>query len=312
MCQEKSTIPQSEDETFIVSFYVHYEDDTNDDDEDVIDDGNKFRFFMSTKRLLKIASTSTNLHADTTYKSIWQGFSVLVVETSDYGLKFHPFGLAVCSDEKQQDFEFIFKSISADVERTIESNFTPEVLVVDGSGAIRNDFMKMFNTDKMVMCWAHMCRNVEKKLKSLKVVTIRNEILYDVEKLQLSESEITFRNASSLFLKKWSQTEKEFAEYFENEWLKTLDSWYEGYSTFTPSTNNPLEATNKVIKDEHTFRERHTLPRFLTIANDIVNKWSTSRNQDQTDLVMFSIEPTLTLEKSTDAYHFSKSSTSVL
>jgi len=188
-CQEKSTIPQSEDETFIVSFYVHYEDDTNDDDEDVIDDGNKFRFFMSTKRLLKIASTSTNLHADATYKSIWQGFSVLVVETSDYGRKFHPFELAVCSDEKQQDFEFIFKSISADVERTIESNFTPEVLVVDGSGAIRNDFMKRFNTDKMVMCWGHMCRNVEKKLKSLKVGTIRNEILDDVEKLQLCESE---------------------------------------------------------------------------------------------------------------------------
>jgi len=123
---------------------------------------------------------------------------------------------------------------------------------------------------------------------------------------------ITFRNASSLLLKKWSQTEKEFAEYFENEWLKTLDSWYEGYSTFTPSTNNPLEARNKVIKDEHTFREQHTLSRFLTIANDIVNKWSTSRNQDQTDLVMFSIEPTITLKKSTDAYHFSKSSTSVL
>ena len=88
-----------------------------------------------------------------------------------------------------------------------------------------------------------------------------------------------FRSASSLFLKQWSKTEKEFTEYFENEWLTVLDSWYEGYNgAFTPNTNNQLEATNKVIKDEHTFRERHPLSRFLTVASDIVNKWSMSRN----------------------------------
>ncbi len=65
----------------------------------------------------------------------------------------------------------------------------------------------------------------------------------------------------------------DITEYFENEWLTVLDSWYEGYNgAFTPSTNNQLEATNKVIKDERTFRERHTLSRFLTVASDIVNK----------------------------------------
>jgi len=84
--------------------------------------------------------------------------------------------------------------------------------------------------------------------------TIKKDILENVDKLQLCESEFVFRNASSLFLMKWSNIEKEFTEYFENEWLKTLDSWYEGYSTFSPSTNNQLEPTNKVIKDEYTFR----------------------------------------------------------
>ncbi len=73
-----------------------------------------------------------------------------------------------------------------------------------------------------------------------------------------------------------------------------------------------MEATNKVIKDEHTFRERHLLARFLTIANDIVSKWSISRNQDQTDPIVFSTEPTITLKKWTDSYYFAKSSKSVL
>ncbi|CAF1490264.1 unnamed protein product, partial [Rotaria sordida] len=96
------------------------------------------------------------------------------------------------------------------------------------------------------------------------------------------------------------------------EWLKTRDSWYEGYNNFTPSTNNSLEATNRVIKDEHTFRERHSLSRFFIIANEIVNKWSKSRNQNQIDPILFSTEPTISLKKWTDAYHFAKSSKSVL
>jgi hypothetical protein len=161
------------------------------------------------------------------------------------------------------------------------------------------------------MCWSHMRRNVEKRLKT--AAQNRAEILHDIDKLQLSESEIVFRNGSSLFLKKWQTREKDFTEYFEKEWLTILDSWYEGYdSAFTPSTNNQLEATNKVIKDEHTFRERHPLSRFLTVANNIIRTWSTSRNQDQTDPVIFSTEPTITLKKWTDAYHFAKSSKLVL
>jgi hypothetical protein len=43
-----------------------------------------------------------------------------------------------------------------------------------------------------------------------------------------------------------------------------------------------------------------------------VKKWSKSRNQNQTNAVVFSMKPTITLKKWTDAYHFAKSSKSVL
>ena len=222
--------------------------------------------------------------------------------------------MAVCSNERESDFLFIFKSISHGVNQLTGSTFTPEVLIADGSDAIRNAFQNFFNKNKMVTCWSHMRRNVEKKLKSLRTDSNKTkEILDDIDTLQLCESETVFRNVLSLFLKKWSKTEKEFTEYFENEWLTVLDSWYEGYyGAFTPSTNNQLEATNKVIKDEHTFRERHPLSRFLIVASDIVNKWSMSRNRNQIDPVVFSTEPTIPLAKWTNAYHFAKSSKSVL
>jgi hypothetical protein len=73
-------------------------------------------------------------------------------------------------------------------------------------------------------------------------------------------------------MKNWRAREEDFSEYFENEWLITLGTWYEGCNVFTPSANNALEATNRVIKDEHTFRERHTVSKFFRIANEIVNK----------------------------------------
>ncbi|CAF3842823.1 unnamed protein product [Rotaria sordida] len=84
------------------------------------------------------------------------------------------------------------------------------------------------------------------------------------------------------------------------------------YNNFTPSSNNSLEATNRVIKDEHTFRERHPLSRFFIIANDIVHRWSKSRNQKQADPIIYSTEPTITLQEWTNAYHFAKSSKSAL
>ncbi|CAF4538799.1 unnamed protein product [Rotaria socialis] len=94
LCIEKSTVSQADDEPFVLSYNVTYEDDDDDD--------NKFRFFISTKRLLKFFATSTRLHADATYKLSWQGFPVVIVGTTDYDRKFYPFGLGVCSDEKQQ------------------------------------------------------------------------------------------------------------------------------------------------------------------------------------------------------------------
>ncbi|CAF3899707.1 unnamed protein product [Rotaria sordida] len=54
---------------------------------------------------------SQHIHADATYKLIWQGFSVLMIGTTDFNKALHPFDLATCSNEKTTYFEFIFNSI---------------------------------------------------------------------------------------------------------------------------------------------------------------------------------------------------------
>ncbi|CAF4227083.1 unnamed protein product, partial [Rotaria sordida] len=100
--------------------------------------------------------------------------------------------------------------------------------------------------------------------------------------------------------------------YFHNEWLKTNDGWYEGIQVYTPSTNNALEATNKTIKDDGTFRERHVLSRFLTIATNVINNWSVERDSSSINAKIFATEPTISLELWTLSYQWAKSTKDII
>jgi hypothetical protein len=111
-CQQKSVTPDDDDddEPWILNYEIVYADETNDD-EDEGDNGNKFRFFAITKKLLFNATISNVIHADATYKLVLEGFPCLIIGTTDMSKQFHPYGFAVCSNEDEKDFKFIFMSI---------------------------------------------------------------------------------------------------------------------------------------------------------------------------------------------------------
>jgi hypothetical protein len=69
-------------------------------DDEGVDGHAGTRFFVSTRRLLTTAPTSVNIHADATYKLFWQGFPILIDGTTDLDHHFHPFEMAVCTNEK--------------------------------------------------------------------------------------------------------------------------------------------------------------------------------------------------------------------
>ena len=50
-----------------------------------------------------------------------------------------------------------------------------------------------------------------------------------------------------------------------NGWNRKI-GWYEYLQMYVLSTNNALEATNRVIKDEDTIRERLVLSRFTVVV----------------------------------------------
>lgn len=106
--------------------------------------------------------------------------------------------------------------------------------------------------------------------------------------------------------KQKSQSILDFLNYFDHEWLQLNNGWYEGIQMYAPSTNNALESTNRAIKDDGTFRERHVLSRFLTVASNIVYNWSIERDPVSINAKIFATEPTISLELWTLSYQWAK------
>lgn len=200
-----------------------------------------FRIAISTRRMLSNCVGIDQLCVDATYKLVWQGFPFLVVGTVDRAKKFHPLCFAICSNERQEDFTFLFKTIKSSVEELYNEIFAPSILIADGAYSIRNAFEEVFGDSMqvMIMCYAHVLRNVSKQ--SLKNPKNKPKILDDIAKMNLAPSKKVFKMLSKLLLKKWRKTEPKFAEYFETQWLNSHCNWYEAAAIYSPSTNNALE-----------------------------------------------------------------------
>jgi hypothetical protein len=200
------------------------------------------------------------------------------------------------------------------MEKIKKELLKPTALIADAADAIKNGFRNVFNHQyNQIMCWSHMKTKVQNRACHIDDKNVAEEIINDIEYLHLSNSSIVFKLALTLFFKKWKTNNKQnnqsitnFLNYFDDEWVKSNGGWYEGIQLYTPSTNNALEATNKIIKDDGTFRERHVLSRFLTITSSIINNWSIERDLSSTNVKVFATEPTICLKLWTSSYQWAK------
>jgi len=311
-CLDHNKIPDSEDLPFVVSYQIKYYDELEVDiteREDPNDSVAHFRIFISTKRLLVNCTKANNIHVDATYKLIWEGMPVIIVGSTDCDRHFHPSGIAVCSNERTEDFKFIFESIIEGISK-INGHLEIKNLICDASNAIRNAFVEVFGeTKNIIMCWAHMRRNVVKKIESLVDRSFKTEIIDDIDKLQLASSKQVFDKALTLFIKKWLQRKQnKFIEYMNLQWFTTHQNWFEGTAQRVPSTNNALESFNLVYKREHTFRERLPLSRFLELMKKSVERWS---NEYLTNSRIFMTSISVELNQWTTGYQYAKSNVNI-
>ncbi|CAM2728340.1 unnamed protein product [Rotaria socialis] len=166
-CQRNSLIPDDDDKSWVLKYQIEYEDEINKDD----DNKNKFRFFVTTRRLLFNARSPC-----------------FIIGTTDMITQFHPFGFTVCSNEKQNEFEFIFSCLRDDLlNLNLQMNEQELILITDDAEVISNAFLKVFGTDHNVVMFEDKA--------------LRGGIMNDIETLQLSTNKNIFDIATRLFLK---------------------------------------------------------------------------------------------------------------
>lgn len=256
-CDKNKEVPPEENKAFVIG-----------SDSSRLESNLRFRFVLSTLFLLNLLKSQKKICIDATYKLNWLGFPLMVLGTIDRAKRFHPLVYACCSHEAGVDFEFIFKSIKDAIKANFDYDFEPEVIIADGSDAIRNAFYSSFETAKLdVMCYVHVLRNCYKQAFTSK--SNKSLILEDIRKMHLAPNKTTFNLMSKLFCEKWSDVESNFVSYFKREWLSAHCNWFEGAAHYTPSTNNALESHNAVIKRKITLRRRLPMNEFLKCMLDM-------------------------------------------
>jgi hypothetical protein len=145
-CLLHNVIPEETtlDQPFVVDYNIFFPDDDTENrrgEWETQDD--KFRLFVSTRRLLALDPLEV-LNADGTYRVNFDGHPMLILGTSDCGRVFHPFGLATTSREAHLDFKFLFNSwvlgrelIGLNAQQLTEK---PISLMADAAAAITNGF----------------------------------------------------------------------------------------------------------------------------------------------------------------------------
>lgn len=242
-------VPEEENALFIADFSIW--------GSEIQDKESGFQFFVTSKKLLKFAMQSKILHADGTYKILWQGYPVIIVGTTDRGKHFHPFGLSVCTNERTEDYTFVFKTLKETIFKVSQAIYHPSTLMADAAKAIQNAFCSVFGENmKVLMCWAHAKDKMEIAVKKfVKNSKERDEIIVNIGYLQIAPTPQVFHEARALFLSKWSQ-HREFIAYFEMEWIQKNPNWAACIASGLPSTNNALEGFNNDLKSSHTLREK--------------------------------------------------------
>lgn len=272
-------IPEGDDEPFIAT----YERKPSGEDGD-----HWFRYFMTTKRLIRMSAEAKNIHTDATYKLCIHGYPVIPIGSSDMGRHFHLIGIAITTNDTAADYGFLFKSLKFAMERIVKKTFKPDVMIADGAQAIQNGFEEVFGKDDttVVMCWFHVMQNLQKQ--KLHDDSNREAILNDIRQIHHSYNNEIFDLGCQLFADKWKESEETFVEYFTKTYVKQHKNWFMGATVRAPWSNNASESFNSDFKRFQTFWERKSLAEFkiniLESIRERSNEYIMDKSPFQSDI----------------------------
>lgn len=99
-------------------------------------------------------------------------------------------------------------------------------------------------------------------------------LLNDIRTLSNAISEETFDTGVQLFKNKWETVNKNIVSYMDKVWFTEFKHWYVGALPRVPITNNALEAFNRVLKDQFSFRAKLDVGPLLECLKNCVAHYS--------------------------------------
>ena len=188
-------------------------------------------------------------------------------------------------------------------------------LMADAAKAITNGFneseIKIFIRG---MCWFHCKKACDKQIVKVHDENKRSDIIQGIITLQLSQTPEIFGAASKLFIEEWSKDMDEdvkiFIKYFKDEWIDNNSNWFESYNhpndAGSTSNNNGNESINGIIKTEGTLRNLLSLNAFMSVAFNIIQKWSWAQDETNVNCIKWASLPSISLKQWTDTYKWKK------
>ena len=114
----------------------------------------KFRLGITTWRMLSACNNFKGMiHSDTTHKVTWEGFPCFLFGRTDKNRSFHLAVVAVCSNETQDDFGFIFRIWNDNVR-----NMQPIYVLSDAAEAIFLGAKQVWADIIRIMCFIHVLK----------------------------------------------------------------------------------------------------------------------------------------------------------
>lgn len=230
----------------------------------------RMNIFLTTKRLIQIATESSSLHVDGTHLNKRKDDKVLTLIVRDGARRLHTCGLLLTSSENKQahsDLRFLAATTS---EELLQGHINPQYVIGDGLSYLSD----VWPTSTRLMCFWHMSRVLQESLNAVEEPLFKA----DLNCLYRASSPEMFNLAEECLRSTWRR--HPIMRVYETYRVGERRLWARGLrpdsNFFVSQTNNACESLNKNLKARKA--SDFTVEGLVTHFADYIQEESVRRN----------------------------------
>ena len=199
------------------------------------------------------------LHMDCTFKLNDNEFPLVILGVTDGAQQLHVLSISIVSHRTTEVYQRVVQGLKDLVSKVLpQVTFMPAYVMTDAELAERRALLSVFPEAQPLMCYFHVKKACEDKLRGN---AEKELILQDLTDLHSTLSQGEFDTKFSTMFRRWFVGSSDFALYFYHQWVQgDFREWQIFRSApGVASTNNAVESLNANIKKYFTCRKRFKL-----------------------------------------------------